>query len=295
MARRLSGGISGDPNVSAIQVVAPAVLTTAADIDITVSPSGTGRVVFDTDTQIQAQSDLRFADGDSSNYVGFKAPTTVGTNLIWTLPATDGTNNQVLTTNAAGVLSWSSKDVAITDQISSATTHYVAITTSSSGVATTLNVSTTKLTYQPSTGTLSSTLLRATGTTASSSTSTGALVVSGGLGVAGAIYAGSDVVAHASSDIRLKEDISQIDNSLEKLSKISGYEYFWNKTAQEMFPERTMRDVGVIAQEVREVLPSAVVERADGYLAVNYDKIIPLLIESIKTLKEELDMIKREK
>jgi hypothetical protein len=52
--------------------------------------------------------------------------------------------------------------------------------------------------------------------------------------------------------------------------------------------------VGVVAQEVQKILPSAVVEREDGYLAVNYDKLIPLLIESVKTLKEEVDMIKRE-
>jgi hypothetical protein len=296
MARKISGGLVGSSTlVGSIQISPDAELATAVDQNITLSPGGDGQVISTANIQLDAQTDLRFGDADSSNWVAFQAPATVSSNVTWTLPAADGSSNQVLTTNASGVLSWSSKDVAISDQTASATTHYVTITTSSTGVVTTLNVSTTKLTYQPSTGTLSSTLLRATGNTASNSTSTGALVVSGGVGVAGAIYAGSDVVAHASSDIRLKEDISQIDNSLEKLSKISGYEYFWNKTAQEMFPERTMRDVGVIAQEVREVLPSAVVERADGYLAVNYDKIIPLLIESIKTLKEELDMIKREK
>ena len=60
-----------------------------------------------------------------------------------------------------------------------------------------------------------------------------------------------------------------------------------------MYPERTELDYGIVAQEVREVLPSAVVEREDGYLAVNYDRIIPLLVESIKSLKQELDTIKR--
>jgi hypothetical protein len=289
MARKLSGGISGDPNVSAIQVVAPAVLTAAADIDITVSPSGTGRVVFDTDTQIQAQNDLRFADSDSSNYVGFKAPATVANNLIWTLPATDGSSDQVLTTNASGVLSWSSKSVTLSDQTASATTHYPLFTTGTSGSVTSINVSTTKMTYQPSTGTLG-----LAGNTASTNRTSGTLIVTGGVGISGALYVGADVVAYASSDIRLKENISKIDSSLEKLMKISGYQYYWNKIAQEMHPERTMLDVGVVAQEVQEVLPSAVVERDDGYLAVNYDKIIPLLIESIKTLKKELDMIKRE-
>ena len=77
------------------------------------------------------------------------------------------------------------------------------------------------------------------------------------------------------------------------IGKISGYQYNWNSIAQEMHPERTELDYGVVAQEVQEILPSAVVEREDGYLAVNYERIIPLLIESIKSLKEELDMIKR--
>jgi hypothetical protein len=49
---------------------------------------------------------MRFADTDSSNYVGFKAPGTVSANKIWTLPATDGTSGQLLSTNGSGVLSW---------------------------------------------------------------------------------------------------------------------------------------------------------------------------------------------
>jgi hypothetical protein len=55
-----------------------------------------------------------------------------------------------------------------------------------------------------------------------------------------------------------------------------------------------MLDVGVIAQEVKEIVPSAVVEREDGYLAVRYDKLIPLLIEAVKALKAEIEDMKRE-
>ncbi|MBY0317001.1 MAG: DUF1566 domain-containing protein [Bdellovibrionales bacterium] len=55
---------------------------------------------------LNAQSELRFADGDSSNYLGLRAPATVGTNITWTLPSTDGTNGQILSTNGSGVLSW---------------------------------------------------------------------------------------------------------------------------------------------------------------------------------------------
>lgn len=56
--------------------------------------------------QLNGQNDLRFADSDSSNYVAFQAPTTVSTNVTWTLPSVDGTVGQALTTNGAGILSW---------------------------------------------------------------------------------------------------------------------------------------------------------------------------------------------
>jgi trimeric autotransporter adhesin len=55
---------------------------------------------------LNATNQMRFADSDSSHYVGFAAPATVGTNRIWTLPAADGTSGQVLSTNGSGTLSW---------------------------------------------------------------------------------------------------------------------------------------------------------------------------------------------
>jgi hypothetical protein len=290
MARKITGGLVGSSTlVGAIQISPDNALSTAADQNITLSPGGTGLVVSTANVQLNAQTDLRFADSDSSNWVGFQAPATVATNVTWTLPAADGTADQVLTTNASGTLSWTSKSVTVSDQTSSATTHYPLFTTATSGAITSSNVSTTKMTYQPSTGRLS--LAGASGAT---NTTTGTLVVTGGVGISGALYVGADIYSYASSDIRLKENLSKIDNSLEKLLKISGYEYHWNKIAQEMYPERTMQDVGVIAQEVKEIVPSAVVEREDGYLAVRYDKLIPLLIEAVKALKAEIEDMKRE-
>ena len=64
------------------------------------------------DLTLNAQSDLRFADADSSNWVAFQAPATVASNVIWTLPAVDGTNGQSLQTNGNGVLSWASTTIA---------------------------------------------------------------------------------------------------------------------------------------------------------------------------------------
>jgi len=57
--------------------------------------------------QLGATTPLRFADTDSSHYVAFKAPGTVATNVTWTLPATDGSSGQALSTNGSGTLSWS--------------------------------------------------------------------------------------------------------------------------------------------------------------------------------------------
>ena len=59
-----------------------------------------------TNVQLGTQGAMRFADADSSNYVAFKAPAIIGSNVTWTLPNTDGTAGQVLITNGSGVLSW---------------------------------------------------------------------------------------------------------------------------------------------------------------------------------------------
>ena len=105
----------------------------------------------------------------------------------------------------------------------------------------------------------------------------------------GDVNATGDVVAYYSSDKRLKDNIVRIENPLEKVGKIGGYEFDWNDK-QETY---TGKDVGVIAQEIQEVLPELVTERDNGYLAVKYEKIVPLLIESIKELKQEVDEIKQ--
>jgi len=110
-----------------------------------------------------------------------------------------------------------------------------------------------------------------------------------GADVTGTLTATGDVVAYYSSDKRLKDNIVRIENPLEKVGKIGGYTFDWNDK-QETY---TGKDVGVIAQEIQEVLPELVTERDNGYLAVKYEKMVPLLIESIKELKQEIDDIKQ--
>ena len=112
--------------------------------------------------------------------------------------------------------------------------------------------------------------------------------------VIGNITASKDITAFQSSDIRLKEKLVTISEPNEKIKKINGYEFDWNEK-HEIY--KNTHDVGVVAQEIEEVLPEIVIERDDGYKAVKYEKIIALLIESNKDLLrrvEELEgMIKK--
>ena len=100
---------------------------------------------------------------------------------------------------------------------------------------------------------------------------------------------GSDVIAYYSSDRRFKDNIFVIESPIDKIKKISGVEFDWNEkgpawTRSKEFgnPSGSLHDVGVVAQEIQSILPEAVKTRKDGYLAVDYEKIIPLLIEGIK-------------
>lgn len=90
------------------------------------------------------------------------------------------------------------------------------------------------------------------------------------------------------SDIKLKTNIVQLTGSLEKIDRIRGVYFDWNEELQPMYKGH---DVGVIAQEIEQVLPEVVVE-GNTYKKVNYEKIVPLLIECIKELKAEIQLLK---
>ena len=96
----------------------------------------------------------------------------------------------------------------------------------------------------------------------------------------GTISAGGDVVAFASSDKRLKDNLTKIEASLEKVSKLNGYSFDWNDNQQSY----SGHDYGVVAQEVEAIFPELVRTRDNGYKAVKYEKLIPVLIEAIKEL-----------
>lgn len=127
--------------------------------------------------------------------------------------------------------------------------------------------------------------------------------VTGTLAVTGAITATGDVTAF-SSDERLKTNINTIPNALDKVKSIRGVTYNWNDVAIGYGFGDTNEHAGVLAQDLQRVLPQVVRNAAfdvaeDGssksgehYLTVQYDKIIPLLIEAIKELSAEVEALK---
>jgi hypothetical protein len=122
-------------------------------------------------------------------------------------------------------------------------------------------------------------------------------------GTAGEIRATNNITAYY-SDKRLKTDIKLIDNALEKVNQISGVTFKSNEEAAKYGYTNTNTQVGVIAQEIESVLPEVVVaapfdigknedgieysKSGENYKTVQYEKLVPLLIEAIKELSTQV-------
>jgi hypothetical protein len=127
-------------------------------------------------------------------------------------------------------------------------------------------------------------------------------------GTAGEIRATNNVTAYY-SDARLKDFKGKINNALEKVNKLNGYYYVENEVAEQYGYNNKQEQVGVSAQEVEAVLPHIVTrapfdiaKNEDGteysksgedYKTVRYERLVPLLIEAIKELKQEIEVLKQ--
>jgi len=100
----------------------------------------------------------------------------------------------------------------------------------------------------------------------------------------GTLNVTGDITAFYTSDQRLKDNITPIPDALNKVLSISGNTFDWNDKSN-----KEGNDVGVVAQEILEVLPEAVTTRDNGYLAVRYERLVPLLIEAIKNLSAKVE------
>lgn len=120
-----------------------------------------------------------------------------------------------------------------------------------------------------------------TNATDSTSPTTGALIVTGGIGVTGNVYSAGDVYGY--SDARLKTNITRITNALSKVLTLDGVAFDRIDTG--------VRQAGLLADQVLNVLPEAVSTEGE-YLAVAYGNLTGLLVEAIKDLSEELQLVR---
>jgi len=269
MARRLSSGKTGKGLIGVLTTTEGSIAARKANTGISLEPSGTGIVTSTTNLQLNNASSLimREAAANGTNTISLKAPASVASDIIYTLPGTI-TNNYFLKTDASGNLSWAAAAVAVSNQTTDTNTYYPIVTTSTSGTLTTVNTSNTKLSFVPSTGALSATSFSGTSAT-----------------LTGALSAGSIT---ETSSITLKENIQPINNALEAILGLNGVTY-------DRKDKSSKNEAGLIAEEVEKILPNLVVKKEGQAYGINYTKFSAYLIEAIKDLVKEIDELKGKK
>ena len=147
-------------------------------------------------------------------------------------------------------------------------------------------------------GGISGGTITTTGTISLSGTYTGTWAVTG------AITATGEITAY-SSDRRLKTNIEHILNPIDKIKQLNGVTYNWNNLATTYGFDPKSKQAGLLAQEVEAVLPEAVKlapfdidetgnsRSGESYKTIQYEKLIPLLIEAIKDQQKQIDQLKR--
>jgi hypothetical protein len=176
-----------------------------------------------------------------------------------------------------------------------------AVTIANTGV--TSNVAGTGISVSGATGAVTITNTGVTsavaGTGVSVSGATGAVTFSIGQAVAttsavtfASVTATGDIVAYSTSDKRHKNNIQLIPNALEKVSKLNGVTWEWNDDVEDV--TKLSPKTGLIAQEVQEVLPEVVTERENGFLGLDYSKMVGLLVEAIKEQQTQIAELKAE-
>jgi hypothetical protein len=324
MGRRTSGQTVGLQTIGNLQASANTLTTTQTNQNLTIDPNGTGTVEVQTsvsingDMSIANQGNLRLleATANGTNYIALQAAANMAANYTLTWPAAvTGTAGFFLSSDGSGNLSWSSaaSGIPVTDSGSTATVHYPLFGTDGGAVPTTLNpLARSNLAFVPSTGELTATAYlganvygstansgtltlrgttsatKATGSVlmtdgvASTTTTSGTLVVTGGVGVSGQLTATTLV---ETSSITFKENINPIENALALVMQLAGVTYDRKDNKE--------HEAGLIAEQVYKIIPDLVSLDADGKPhGIKYTKLSAYLIESIKTLNEEIKKIK---
>lgn len=329
MGRRTSGQSVGVEKIGNVAGMGGMLTTTQTNQNMTLDPNGSGTVVIEGNASINGdftcnnQGDLRLAEASAngSNYIAMHAAANMAGNYTITWPAAvSATNGFVLSSDTSGNLSWSSAggNIPVVDPGASATVHYMLFATNAGSVPTTLSPNArSNVSFLPSTGELFSTIgrhpdvigsdsasgfitirgtsnvtkstssVRMTDNVASTTTGTGTLVVSGGVGVSGQITVAtlSATTITETSSIEYKENLNPISDALDKITRLNAYTYDRKDGSKQNEP-------GLIAEEVEKVLPN-IITYLDGKVeGITYTKLIAYLVESVKSLNNEIKQLK---
>lgn len=287
--RRITTGLQGGPILGSLAAEQNNLKTLESNTDIVLDPDGAGEVKLNSHAQVNSGNALRFADDNNSNYIGLTAPSNVNENLTYTLPGSDGANGHVLVTNGGGSLSFTDISFETTDQTTDTSTYYplLAGTAPASGSFTSVNTSSSRMTFTPSSGTLAVTRL---------TVSTAANIVMDNGSINGVPIGASTATTGAfttltcsslteTSSIAYKENVNPINNALDAVTKLSGVVY-------DRKDGSSVNEAGLIAEEVEKVLPNIVSYKDGKAEGVQYTKLTAYLIEAVKSLTQEVKELK---
>jgi hypothetical protein len=292
--------------------------TTTTKKFLTQTGTGSGSAAPDWGTI--SGSDVTGAVSSATNVAGGAANQIVyqsgsGTTAFATAPSS---SNTFLSWNGSA-FAWAAAGATITNDTTTNASYYPVWANSTSGSLTTAYVSSTKLSFNPSTGVLTATGFsgpltgnvtgNVTGTannitayTINQSVGTSNNVQHNSLGIgtaasgtAGEIRATNNITAYY-SDNRLKTKVGDIENPLEQIHQIKTMIYHANEIAVALGYDASVIEVGLDAQSVQRVQPHVVAPAPidPQYLTVRYERLVPLLVEAIKALDAKVDALAKE-
>jgi len=147
---------AGDFITGSLVISGTEIKTTVSNESLELAANGTGTIQLQSNAMLTAQSDLRFADADSSNWVAFQAPATIASNVTWTLPSADaGVSGYALVSDGAGTLSFAAAGATVSADTSTDTEFLVYFASTTTGALTAVKQD-SGLTYNPNDGNLTS-------------------------------------------------------------------------------------------------------------------------------------------
>lgn len=261
-------------------------LTLAAGSNITLTTNAT------TDTVTIASSGEGGGGGAASQIVVTDESTDTSCNVLFTISATGEDLQPKSSTNLT--FNSSSGALAASSFVGDVTGNVTGNVSGSSGSCTGNSVTATTATNVTVTDESSDETCNVLFTTGAGGESGSSLGLKTGTGfifnsTTHSLLLDGDITAFASSDKRLKTNIQPIQDPLTKLQKIGGYTFDW--VPKQGIHSHTGNDIGVIAQEIEEVLPEITTTRDNGYKAVKYEKLTAYLIECVKAQQTHIQQL----